>query len=57
MNNLLQAAVVMGVPFILIALVIAAVGFILRRVRPDLYMTDEEKAELKAKQDNEINKE
>lgn len=57
MNNLLQAAVVMGVPFILIALVIATVGFILRRVRPDLYMTDEEKAELKAKQDNEINKE
>lgn len=57
MNDLLQAAVVMGVPFVVIALIAAAVGFVLRRVRPDLYMTDEEKAELKAKQDNENNKE
>ncbi len=53
MNNLLQAAVVMGVPFILIALLLAAVGFVLRRVRPDLYMTDEEKAEYRAKKENE----
>ena len=32
-----------GIPFVVIALGIAAVGFVLRRVRPDLYMTDEEK--------------
>ena len=33
-----------GIPFVVIALGIAAVGFVLRRLRPDLYMTDEEKA-------------
>ena len=34
-----------GIPLVLLAAIIAAVGFILRRVRPDLYMTDEEKRE------------
>ncbi len=34
-----------GLPFLLIALIIGGVGFVLRRVRPDLYMTDEEKRE------------
>ena len=34
-----------GIPLVLIAAVIAGVGFILRRARPDLYMTDEEKRE------------
>ena len=36
-----------GVPIVLIAVGAAAVGFILRRVRPDLYMTDEEKEQAK----------
>ena len=38
-----------GVPIVLIAVGAAAVGFILRRVRPDLYMTDEEKEQAKQK--------
>ena len=38
-----------GIPFVLIAVGIAVVGFILRRVRPDLYMTDEEKLEAEKK--------
>ncbi|MBR1725030.1 MAG: hypothetical protein IJ723_08475 [Ruminococcus sp.] len=39
-----------GLPFLLIALIIGAVGFVLRRVRPDLYMTDEEKEAAQQKQ-------
>ena len=38
-----------GVPFLAIALVIGVAGYVLRRVRPDLYMTDEEKAEAERK--------
>lgn len=38
-----------GVPFLAIALVIGGAGYVLRRVRPDLYMTDEEKAEAERK--------
>lgn len=34
-----------GIPLVLVAGGIAVAGFILRRVRPDLYMTDEEKRE------------
>lgn len=34
-----------GIPLVLIAGVIAVGGFILRRVRPDLYMSEEEKRE------------
>jgi hypothetical protein len=34
-----------GIPLVVIALIIGAVGFILRRVRPDLYMSEEEKRE------------
>ncbi|MCR5142397.1 MAG: hypothetical protein K6C68_07715 [Ruminococcus sp.] len=34
-----------GLPFLAAALVIGGVGYVLRRVRPDLYMTDEEKRE------------
>ena len=34
-----------GIPFVVIALIIGAVGFILRRVRPELYMSEEEKRE------------
>lgn len=34
-----------GLPFLAVALVIGGIGYVLRRVRPDLYMTDEEKQE------------
>ncbi|MBP3271513.1 MAG: hypothetical protein J6M17_04715 [Ruminococcus sp.] len=41
-----------GVPFLLIALIAGAVGYVLRRVRPDLYMTDEEKHKAENSADN-----
>ena len=41
-----------GGPFLLIALIAGAVGFVLRRVRPDLYMTEEEKKKAAEKTEN-----
>ena len=43
-----------GIPLVLIAVGIAVVGFILRRVRPDLYMTDEEKEQAERRLEREL---
>ena len=59
-DNIILTLCVFGAPFVAIALIIGAVGFVLRRVRPDLYMSDEEKqaaaeklaAEMEANENN-----